>query len=125
MTEKKKLTDEELIQGLDNLGKQINADLPLPRKRITVPYESAAGRFHWRRHVLVAAAAVLVLFVSWQAIYDGNSTREYETAIMDFGEADPLMAEVNSLSENALPRVYLFIQGESGVDDASEWNGIN
>ena len=116
---------ERLEKELAVLGKAARRSAPPLRKRVTLP-ESESRRgpaLPWWRTAAVgiAAAASLVAAVFW---YTGAGPADPATgksiAAWDTLDDERFMAEVQLLTENILPQVYLDIAGESdpGMDEA-------
>lgn len=109
---------ERFEQELARLGRMAELLVPDPEKRVSLPPErprSAIGWFrNWRSCLGVAAATALVIIaIWWFGLARITPERGVDMLAQEKWEADPLMTEIGTLVENALPQVYLDISVES------------
>jgi hypothetical protein len=112
-----RLTVEQFEHDLSTLSELARHFSPRPKQRITLPVEkttqSIFGARKWQFSLGAAFSAILVFVIIWwsgitNTVLNGgpnNLTKE-------LWEDEALMSEISSLSENALPQLYLDITGD-------------
>ena len=119
---------ERYEHSLTHLGQLAELYSPLPGKRISLPLKKSKYNFSLfymsRSHVFAAAAAMAVLIiVVWTSAWHGNTVLNnnlYEP-VYETQKSEKFMAEINRLSDNALPQIYSDILDESEGDYTDEF----
>ncbi|MGD2269546.1 MAG: hypothetical protein PVI06_04025 [Desulfobacterales bacterium] len=115
----------QLQKDLANLNQMATQVAPLPSRRLNLSHRQKSHPLRWSWSWKIALGASLVaaasIFIFWsktpEIIFEtpgrSNLIAQYES------ESEKLMTEVNRLSKNALPQVYLDIvsESESGLDE--------
>jgi predicted anti-sigma-YlaC factor YlaD len=109
---------DRLEKNLSRLGQMAERFSPSPRRRVSLPAEeprtSIRWSWEWRAAFGVAVAVVFVMFfVGVPALFRSTPENRVDQQVQELWEPDPVMAEISMLLENALPRAYLEISGES------------
>ena len=106
----------ELVTDLSHLGTTARTLAPSPRKAFRIPDDTKArkSRRFWAWSGVLGAAATAVLIL---AVFNLTMTMpSREPVFVNWGEeiwdTDPLMMEINMLTENALPTIYLELGAE-------------
>ena len=115
---------KKIKQDLYNLGQTARQLAPLTRRKISLPVEKPSRIYKWLHDWrlsfgAIATAAVVILLI-WLSI---PSTILHEDSLDIMAQVtwddDVFITEINMLTKNAVPQVYLDIIGEHyvGIDD--------
>ena len=115
---------KKIEQNLNNLGQTAKQLAPAAHRKISLPVEKPSKIYRWLHDWRISfgaiATAAVVAFVIWLSI-PGTILYEDTLDIMAqvTWEDDAFMTEIDILTENAMPQVYLDIIGEYyvGIDD--------
>lgn len=112
-----KAETERLENELAHLGKMAERFTPGPLKRIRVVDENVRSPFSIRGFTFSAAAVAAVIIVVWATfLIRSQQPARIGNLAQDMVEAERLMTEIDVLVENALPRIYLDIVGETDLN---------
>ncbi len=101
------------------LGRTAERLVPLSGERFKLPSEEIlkSPRFwRWQWQSLLAAgvaAAMIFAVLLWKTPFPISPENSNDQWTNEFVQDEQLMAEVNSLVENSLPKIYLDLSGES------------
>ena len=108
---------EQLEQELVRLGKLAERYAPKPQSRIALPEEKVRSPLlNWRMAFSAAAVAAVILVVWATGLIQNQQQGNIGNLAQDMVEAEKLMTQIDVLVENALPRVYLDIIGETSLN---------
>jgi len=115
---------KKIEQDLNNLGQTARQLSPATHRKISLPVEEPSRIYRWLHDWRVSfgaiATAAVVVLVIWLSI---PSTILYEDSLDIMAQVtwddDVFITEINMLTQNAMPQVYLDIIGEDylGIDD--------
>ena len=113
----------QLARDLVQIGRWAEHYAPSSKQKVLIPASEYRSVFPWPRHCkavfgMVLSAMLLVVFVWWLGNLGITPENGLEMAAYENLEAERLMIEVNMLTENALPAVYMEITGESHVEES-------
>jgi hypothetical protein len=110
-----------IVQQLDLIGKSARQNAPDPVRKIILP--SAEGEaqkgwaFGWGLTLkLAAAAALLVLTVSWLIHFQNIPGMDQGRIASEMVQDEKLMTEISMLEEDSLPDAYQEISPETAAD---------
>ncbi len=113
-----------LENSLNGLGQKAEQAAPLPVKRIIIPPEETGVRALFSEYIrpafsLAATVMILVFALWWVPEPETLPETPSDTLAHEMIEEDPLMAEVSSILENAMPEEYIDISGSlyTGFDE--------
>lgn len=114
----------KIEQDLNNLGQTARQLAPATHRKISLPVEKPSKIYRWLHDWRISfgaiATATVVLLVIWLSI-PGTILHEDSLDIMAqvTWDDDVFITEINMLTENFMPQVYLDIIGEYyvGIDD--------
>jgi hypothetical protein len=111
-------------QKLTQVGRMAKNYTPPSKRRISLPDSEPRSFYLWfsgRRAAfgLALTVAMLILVVWWTAPFKITPEGGVEITAREMQEAESFMTEISLLAENALPTVYMDINGEShtGFDE--------
>jgi len=115
---------KKIEQDLNNLGQTARQLAPAAHRKISLPIEKPSRIYmllhDWRISFGAIATIAVAVLVIWLSI-PGTILYENSLDIMDRAtwDDDVFITEINMLSQNAIPQVYLDIIGEYylGIDD--------
>ena len=115
---------KKIEQDLNNLGQTARQLAPAAHRKISLPIEKPSRicmlLHDWRISFGAIATTAVVVLVIWFSI-PGTILYEDSLDIMDqvTWDDDIFITEINMLTKNVMPRVYLDIIGEyyEGIDD--------
>ena len=115
---------KKIEQDLNNLGQTARQLAPAAHRKISLPIEKPSRicmlLHDWRISFGAIATIAVAVLVIWLSI-PGTILYENSLDIMDQAtwDDDVFITEINMLSQNAIPQVYLDIIGEYyvGIDD--------
>ena len=113
---------EIMERELTLLGRMAEDFAPRQKKpafRYVKPRNAADWIWRLRTATGAAAMAVLVLTLIWWSPFS-RTTPEVLTGVT-FQESDQLMADIDTLVDNALPPIHVYISGESGPEFDEEF----
>jgi len=115
---------KKIERDLNNLGQTARQLSPATHRKISLPVEEPSRIYRWLHDWRVSfgaiATAAVVVLVIWLSI---PSTILYEDSLDIMAQVtwddDVFITEINMLTQNAMPQVYLDIIGEYyvGIDD--------
>ena len=115
---------QQLENELDRLGQLAEQYAPETQRRVRVPEQKVRTPFFSRGFAFSAAAAAALVIVVWAAIWVRSPQQEQGrigNLAQNMVEAERLMTEIDVLVENALPRVYLDIVGETNLNQDQDF----
>jgi hypothetical protein len=117
---------EQFEEELSALGKLAHHFSPKPETQITLPVEkttqSIFGAWKWQVSFGAAFSAVLVfVMVWWSGMTNTVINGGPNNLSGELWEDEKLMTEISSLSENALPQLYMDITGETDPEDDDDF----
>ena len=108
---------QRLEQELTRMGQLAERYAPKPQRRIAVAQQKVRLPLLNRRFAFSAAAVAAVILVVWGTFLIRNQQQgSIGNLAQNMVEAERLMMEIDVLVENALPRVYLDIVGETNLN---------
>ncbi len=115
---------ERFEKNLSQLGQMAKELSPIPQNKIVLPVEKNLGFskpfINWKLMTSMAAAAAMAfLLLLWSPRLNLTHSPTLPLTARATWEADPVMIEIDALSINALPSIYMDISGESylGLED--------
>ncbi len=115
---------EQIEQDLNNLGQTAKRLAPGTYRKISLPVEKSSRIYRWLHDWRISfgtiATAAVVVLVIWLSI---PNTTIHEDSLDIMAQVtwddDVFITEINMLTQNAMPQVYLDIIGEYyvGIDD--------
>ena len=115
---------KKIEQDLNNLGQTARQLAPAAHRKISLPVEKPLKIYRWLHDWRISfgaiATAAVVVLVIWLSI---PSIILYEDSLDIMAQVtwddDVFITEINMLTQNAMPQVYLDIIGEYyvGIDD--------
>jgi len=117
---------KKIRKDLDNLGQAARQLAPASHKKISLPVEKPSKIYRWLHDWRIsfgATATVVVALVIWFSVLSvpGTISDEDTLDIMAHTTWDDVafITEINLLTQNAMPQVYLDIIEEyyTGIDD--------
>lgn len=115
---------ERLENELTRLGQLAEHYAPKAQKRVRLPEEKARSPFFNRGFAFSAAAVAAVIIVVWATFLIRSQQQEQGrigNLAQNMVEAERFMTEIDVLVDNALPRVYLDIVGETNLSQDQEF----
>jgi len=116
---------ERLENQLVCLGRTAERLAPLSGERFKLPSKEISkspGIWRWQWQSLLAAgvaAAMIIAVILFKTPFPTSLENSNTKWTNEFVKDEQLMAEVSSLVENSLPKIYLDLSGES-ISDVSE-----
>ena len=116
----------KIKQDLNNLGKTARQLAPATLRKISLPVEKPSKIYRWLHDWRISfgaiATAAVVVLVIWLSI---PSAILYEDSLDIMAQVtwddDVFITEINMLTKNAMPQVYLDIIGEYSVSIDDEF----
>ncbi len=117
---------KKIEQNLNNLGQTAKQLAPAAHRKISLPVEKPLKIYRWLHDWQISfgaiATAAVVVLVIWLSI---PSTILYEDSLDIMAQVtwddDVFITEINMLTQNAIPQVYLDIIGEYSVSIDDEF----
>lgn len=111
---------KKIEQDFNNLGQTARQLAPVTHRKISLPVEKPSKIYRWLHDWRISfgaiATAAVVVLVIWLSI---PSTILYEDSLDIMAQVtwddDVFITEINMLTKNAMPQVYLDIIGEYSV----------
>ena len=109
---------KKIEHDLNNLSQTAKRHSPVMHRKISLPMEKPSRiyrwLYNWRISFGAVAATAMVLLVIWLSIPSAVLHEDSLDILAQVSwEDDDFMTEINALSENVLPQVYLDIIEES------------
>ena len=117
---------KKIEKDLNNLGQTARQLAPATHRKISLPVEEPSRIYRWLHDWRISfgaiATAAVVVLVIWLSI---PSTILYEDSLDIMAQVtwddDVFITEINMLTKNAMPQVYLDIIGEYSVSIDDEF----
>lgn len=111
------LAVEQFQKDLSSIGKLANQFSPEPKRRIALPVEKETASFlgsrKWQISFGTAVSAVIVfLMIWWSGMTNPSLNGVSNDRAEELWEDETLMTEISSISNNALPQLYMDITGD-------------
>ena len=107
---------EELDSSLNKMNKLVSDYAPEPKRIISSNLIKARNvNVVFKPKVLLTGLVLIMLLFLSIPYYLRHNSYIQNTEVVDLLE-DPFLSNVDALTENALPVVFLYIQGESNLD---------
>jgi hypothetical protein len=121
-----RLAVEKFGTELSNIGELARHFSPMSKQRIKLPVEKSTkpilGSWKWQMSFGAAFSAILVVAMLWWSGMTPSLINGGPKSLSgELWEDEALMTEISSLTENALPQLYLDITGETDPEDEDDF----